>query len=277
MSGIVFLKTADYERIKSFYIDEIGMEIWQKQAECIILKHGNLLVGFCEGEKAETEGCYTFFYDTKEEVDEKYGRFKNTAKNEPEVNERYNIYNFFAEDPEGRTLEFQTFLHSLNPYIDGDELLRNRRSVRKYKDKEIPEETLRKVIDNCRFAPSSKNSQPVYYRIIKEEKKLNSLGNIRRGQLSAPIKKAPCAVGIVSDPDCSTRHIQDGCIGAYHFTLAARIYGLGTCWIADMDRKEVKDILEVPENHYVATVTPVGFPEDYPDAPPRNPVNDYIR
>ncbi|MGM0511052.1 MAG: VOC family protein, partial [Thermoplasmatota archaeon] len=72
MSGIHFKTTEDLSLVKSFYIDEIGMEMWVDQGGCIILKHGNLLQGFCQGDEKETEGVITFFYREKEKVDEMY-------------------------------------------------------------------------------------------------------------------------------------------------------------------------------------------------------------
>jgi len=58
---------------------------------------------------------YTFVYPSKEEVDEIYDKLCQstiiTIDGRPRVNERYQIYQFFAQDPEGRNLEFQAFLH----------------------------------------------------------------------------------------------------------------------------------------------------------------------
>jgi len=59
--------------------------------------------------------------------------------------------------------------------------------------------------------------------------------------------------------------------------LSAWVYGLGTCWIADMDRDEVKDLLKVPKEHYVATVTPVGFPAEKPEIKERKRPEEIIR
>ena len=113
MSGIVFLGTKDLDGMKEFYTREVGMEVWLEQAECFILKHGNLLLGFCKREEPDLQGIVTIFYETNEEVDRMYPKFGDTAEGIPKVNERYRIYHFFARDPEGRRLEFQRFLHDL--------------------------------------------------------------------------------------------------------------------------------------------------------------------
>lgn len=115
MSGIVFLKTNARKKVKDFYINEVGMELWLEWADCIVLKHGNMLLGFCDRAELDTQGCYTFLYDTKEEVDALHEKFKDIATSEPKENSKYEIYNFFTKDPEGRTVEFQAFLRPTNP------------------------------------------------------------------------------------------------------------------------------------------------------------------
>jgi hypothetical protein len=52
----------------------------------------------------------TFFYPTKEDVDAIYDMLKHISTSEPKVFEKYEIYQFFAQDPEGRAIEFQAFL-----------------------------------------------------------------------------------------------------------------------------------------------------------------------
>ena len=86
------------------------------------------------------------------------------------------------------------------------------------------------------------------------------------------------AVAICSDPALTKRYVQDGCIAAYHFILSAWFHGLGTCWIAAMDADAVKDRLGIPRDQYVATVTPVGYPEQTPvKTPERKPVSWFLR
>lgn len=114
MSGIIFFKTKNLRLIKDFYIERIGMELWREQADCIILKHGNLLLGFCQREEPDIQGIITFVYENTDQVYNMYKKFRAEAIAEPVVNEKYNIYHFFAKDPEGRLVEFQNFLQPVN-------------------------------------------------------------------------------------------------------------------------------------------------------------------
>ena len=159
--------------------------------------------------------------------------------------------------------------------LNGKELLMKRRSIREFKDKEIPKDTLNEVFELSRYAPTASNSQAFYFIVVTDKKTLEELANVRGG--SAPIARAPMAVAICVDPDETSRPMEDGCIASYHFMLAARFYDLGTCWTADMNRKNIKQMLNVPQNHLVTTVTPLGYPVKEPAAPERKPKEEFVK
>ncbi|MCP4570232.1 MAG: nitroreductase [FCB group bacterium] len=277
MSGIVFFRTQQLQAIIDFYTTKIGCQVWIDQNDCVILQNGNLRFGFCDREEADTEGMITFFYESMEEVDKMFAELSSIAVAPPATNDKYNIYQFFARDPEGRNLEFQYFQTPTAAYLSGDDLLLTRRSIRQFAQAEISDAVVDNLLELCRFAPTSCNTQSYYFKIIRDRSLIEKLAQVR-GSNSAPIGRAPLAVAIVADPQLTKRPDQDGCIAAYHFLLAARFYGLGTCWIAAMDVGEVKDILGIPKDHYVATVTPLGYPADLPvNAPERKERSWFVR
>lgn len=111
--GIVFLRTLQPELIKDFYVHRIGCDIWLEQSGCFILQHGNMLLGFCHREETDTSGIYTFFYTSRDGVDRMYENMKDIADGPPRDNPQYHIYHFYGTDPEGRTIEFQYFNHTI--------------------------------------------------------------------------------------------------------------------------------------------------------------------
>lgn len=276
MSGITFFGTADLELLRSFYCEQLGLSLLLEQADCILLQEGNLVLGFCQRAEVETAGIICFVCSSKARVDTMYHKLAALAENEPSTNERYGLYHFFARDPEGRRLEFQYFLQPVAGLLTGDELLLERRSVRQFTQQPPDDAIILRVLELCRRAPSARNQQPCSYTVIRNRDVIDRLAQIREGS-SSPIRRASVAVAVSADPALSGRFIQDGCIAATYLMLAAKSAGLGTCWIADMDRDEVKAILDIPLNHYVATVTPLGFPAETPTPPARKPLADFIR
>lgn len=114
VSGIVFFNTQSLDELKTFYIEKVGCRMWMDQGDCVILRFGNMLIGFCKREKADLQGLITFFYDSREGVDHAYARFKDIADAPPRDNPKYPIYHFFAKDPEGRGIEFQYFTNKID-------------------------------------------------------------------------------------------------------------------------------------------------------------------
>lgn len=275
MAGIIFYSTKSLNLTTEFYVERIGMKTWLKQDNCVILRHGNLLLGFCEREPPETSGVITFFYRSREEVDEMYEKLRDFKLTEPKENDEYKIYHFFAEDPEGRKVEFQTFLHNVEPYLVGDDLLITRRSIRDFESQVVPDEVLWKIFELCRYSPTSRNSQSYYFVVIKNRELLEYLASLR-GLNSSPIGNAPLAVAICSDPSKTRRPFEDACIAAYHFILAAWVYGLGTCWIAAMNRDDVKNRLGIPKDYFIATITPLGYPKYVPSIPERRKTREFV-
>ena len=208
MSGIIFLKTRKLDELQRFYIETIGCDLWLNQGGCMIFQHGNLLLGFCAAESAETSGIITFFYPSETEVDAMYDRLRTTADAPPRRNDRCRIYQFFSRDPENRVLEFQYFVHPVAGHLTGAELLMHRRSVREFLPDPVPEPLLMKLLDICRYSPTSMNSQSFQFRFVTDPDDLVFLGSLR-GPASAPIARAPMAAVVMSDPSRTKRPEQD--------------------------------------------------------------------
>lgn len=113
VSGIVFFSTERQDAVVEFYRERIGAEVWLEQPGCTILQHDEFTFGFCDRDTTDDCGIVTFYYDDRAAVDAMHEDLEDVARGEPVENEQYDIYQFFAEDPDGRTVELQTFLHPL--------------------------------------------------------------------------------------------------------------------------------------------------------------------
>ena len=111
MTGIAFFASGAHDEVVAFYRERLGAEVWLEQPGCTILQYDNMLFGFCEREAPDTDGILTFVVEDRGAVDERHDDLADVARERPHENERYELYQFFADDPEGRTVEVQTFLH----------------------------------------------------------------------------------------------------------------------------------------------------------------------
>jgi hypothetical protein len=113
MDGIVFFRTEQERRVVEFYRERLDAETWLDQDGCTILRVGGFKFGFCGRETTDDCGIVTVYVADRNRVDTLYDRLDDCARDPPEENDQYDIYQFFAEDPDGRTVEVQTFLHPL--------------------------------------------------------------------------------------------------------------------------------------------------------------------
>lgn len=151
------------------------------------------------------------------------------------------------------------------------EVIRQRRSVRAYKKDPIPEESLFRVLEAARLAPSGKNLQPWKFVIVQDgalKKKLAKASNAQEF-----IAKAPLIIVACGFPDecyrAMGRYMKswpvDVSIALEHLILQAQEEGLGTCWIGSFEEEEVKSLLSVPPDVKVLALTPLGYPAEEPD------------
>lgn len=150
------------------------------------------------------------------------------------------------------------------------DVIKKRRSVRKYRKDKIPEDVLKRILEAGRIAPSAKNIQPWKFIVIKDEE-------IKKKVAEACKKQLWMADADVIVCGCAIEEIAYGKMGGYmssypvdlaiamdHIILAATNEGLGTCWIGAFDEKEVKKVLNIPEDIRVVALTPIGYPAEEP-------------
>jgi nitroreductase len=274
MGGVVFFKTTIFGALREFYISKLGCEVWLEQPGICIVKHGNQLIGICKSNKADADMLLTFFYETRDEVDRKAIElgYSEGAKYNPD----YNIYHFYTNDPEGRRIEIQAFEDKINPYKSGSEILKQRRSYREFTDQEVGQETLSRIFDECRYSPTSRNSESYYYVVITNQEYLAKIAKIRDGA-TVPIGRAKMAIAVCSDPEKTKRVQADADIAATYLLLAIENNNLGGCWITDLDRTEIKEMLEIPPNHYICMITPIGYTTEIKPVPERRESIDFVK
>lgn len=162
------------------------------------------------------------------------------------------------------------------------DIIRQRRSVRVYKSDPIPEESLLRILEAARLAPSGKNLQPWKFILVQEKKmkkKLAIASNKQDFIADAPLVLVACGF-----PDECYRSMGrymkswpvDVTIALEHMILQAQEEGLGTCWIGSFEEEEVKTLLSVPDFVRVLALTPLGYPGEKPESRGRKSLEEII-
>lgn len=147
------------------------------------------------------------------------------------------------------------------------EAIQERRSVRAYKQREVEEKKLLRVMDAGRLSPSASNRQERRFIVVKDALTRKLLSEAARNQkfvAEAPVVIAACAA---VDTDYMMMCGQlaypiDTAIAVDHMTLQAVEEGLGTCWIGAFDEERVKQLLGIPGEVRVVSLLTLGYPSD---------------
>ena len=133
--------------------------------------------------------------------------------------------------------------------MDAIECLTNRRSIKKFKNTPVDEETLKAIIDAGINAPTGMNRQsPTIIAVTNKalRDKLSALNAKVLGSSSDPFYGAPVVLVVLADRNINT-HVYDGSLVMGNLMNAAYALGLGACWIHRarevFDSQEGKEIL----------------------------------
>jgi len=153
------------------------------------------------------------------------------------------------------------------------DLLRERRSIRRYLDKPVEQEKLELLIEAMLRSPSSRGLNPWEFVAVTDKKILSDLSTAKPHGASF-IKNAPLAIVVCADSSKSDVWVEDCSIAALIIHLTATDLGLGSCWVQLRKReyddkttseKYVRNLLGLSDNMAVEAVIAIGYgKEDKP-------------
>lgn len=156
------------------------------------------------------------------------------------------------------------------------DILINRRSIRKYKEKEIEPEKIDTLIKAALLSPSSKNRQPWEFIIVRNREILQRLSRAKKKGIQF-LEHAPLGIVILADENISDVWIEDLSIAATIIQLTAESIGLGSCWSQIRNRPHdelktaehfIQDTLNIPKNKRIECIIGIGYPDE--DLAPHN-------
>jgi nitroreductase len=173
------------------------------------------------------------------------------------------------------------------------EAIKGRRSIRKYKPDPVSEETLQKIMEAVRWAPSWANTQCWEVIVVKDQKVKSELATTlihipksnpaASSMTEAPIVLVLCGIkGVSGYYKGQSQTVKgdwlmfDTGLAMQNLCLTAHALGLGTVVVGRFDHKKVAEILGVPQNVEVVAMTPLGYPAAEGSAPKRKELSEFV-
>ena len=176
-------------------------------------------------------------------------------------------------------------------------MIKERRSVRKFKNKKVARKTMKEIVSLSRWAPSWANFQIARYTLVNDEATIERLATDGVKGFTYNINTLKNAHGVAAlsfvkgksgklDPDkddyatskSNVWEVFDAGIACQTFCLAAHAKGVGTCIFGVIDEESISKIVGLPEEETVAALIVYGYEEGEHAAPtPRKEVDEILR
>lgn len=146
------------------------------------------------------------------------------------------------------------------------ELIKNRRSMRKFTDEELTQEQVVELMKAALMAPTSKRSNAWQFILVDNKETLKKL-SLCKEQASQFIADAALAIVVCADPLASDVWIEDASIASIYIQLQAEDLGLGSCWVQVRERftangtdsgEYVHGVLDIPLQLQVLNIVAIG-------------------
>ncbi|MEM0054050.1 MAG: nitroreductase family protein [Nitrososphaeria archaeon] len=172
--------------------------------------------------------------------------------------------------------------------MEFEAVIKNRRSVRLFEEREVPDDILLKLVEHASLAPSPGNLQPWEFIIVKNKDLIEKIvsttysGNVKTSYPQTWIKSASAIIVVCYIPrPVSARYGDEGRVpgllglGAAieNLLLSAVNMGLGACWVSGFRPDELSKVLGLPKGSEPISIIPIGYPKEIPEAPPKLPVD----
>ena len=162
------------------------------------------------------------------------------------------------------------------------ELLRARRSIRKYADQPIEPEKIEILKEAVLRSPSSRNFDPWEFIFVDERELLKKLASSKQHG-SKFLESATLGIVICGDGEKSDVWIEDCSIASILVQMVAQSIGLGSCWIQIRNRMHdgkmtseeyIRNLLNVPDHMHIESIIAIGYPEETREPLPREKLKE---
>lgn len=150
------------------------------------------------------------------------------------------------------------------------EIMKNRRSIRKYTQEPVSEENLEKILFAAMLSASGRGRQPWELIVVQERETLDKMAKARVGAAKM-LEGATCAIVVTADPELTDVWTEDCSIAMSNMHLMAASLGVGSCWIQGRLREAengqsteeyLRSLLGFPESYKLEAILSLGMPAE---------------
>lgn len=180
--------------------------------------------------------------------------------------------------------------------MDAVQMLKERRSIRKYKDEVVSPELMEEIVDTALYAPSWANFQIVRYNLITNKEMIEKIAELgvngflyNRSTLiharnlavlsyvQGKSGKLDLSKSEYATSKSQTWEMFDAGIACQTFCLAAHERGVGTCIFGVFDDAKIAQMIDLPEGETVAALVVYGYPDEEAKEPSRKALSEVLR
>lgn len=143
----------------------------------------------------------------------------------------------------------------------------DRKSIRKYTDKQVSKEELKEILRAAMAAPSARNQQPWEFVVVRNREKIDEI--IEVSPYTTPLKTASVAIVVCGNLSRETAEgywVQDCSAAIENMLIEVTHMGLGAVWMGIYPREErvygIQKIFNLPEKVIPLAVIAVGDPAE---------------
>lgn len=160
--------------------------------------------------------------------------------------------------------------------MDFIELVKRRRSIRRFEERPIEREKIELLLDAALQAPSSKNTNSTRFLVVRDKRLIEHISYMRDFG-SAFLRNTPLVILVMGDTSLTDLWVDNCAISATYLQLAAESIGLGSCWVHINGRPRLKEqpeqgsaeeyirtFLPIPADCKVLCAIALGYPAESP-------------
>jgi len=160
------------------------------------------------------------------------------------------------------------------------DVIKKRRSIRKFREKKIPKDILLKILEAGIWAPSGGNIQPWEFILITNKETIEKIKLISPGLFGNPV----ALIIVCINKERSRKGgrlgeniaLMDVSMAAQNMMLMAYSLGIGSCPVASFNKTALKELLNTPEEVEPVLLISLGYPESWPKPPKRRPLREVV-